>query len=155
MTKYFSVQRNYRNDKPSSKFQLTPPEEMIPAVWYAITLSRNNARIDTLNKGFSAYLAPLREHITPFMDYKLYSELSKTGKLHYHGICKFESYEDIFNFYFKIGHMLDTTICIKPIDDMDVWKKYYKKSKHFRFMYERANVPYRLVHTRKIQTLSV
>lgn len=62
---------------------------------------------------------------------EVYPELSKTGRLHYHGIVHFAEPKDIAQFYHNMWHKTDKqkmcNILIKPINDLDQWIEYIDK----------------------------
>lgn len=63
---------------------------------------------------------------------ELYPELSKTGRLHYHGTIWFNSTDEIINFYLNLPHTLKKcTIEIDTISNKDVWDDYCTKQIRF------------------------
>lgn len=68
---------------------------------------------------------------------RLYVEISKKGRLHYHGYMMIETEEELNEFYtYSIPKMISAgTICIKNIDDEKIWKDYcLKQAKYHKYI---------------------
>lgn len=90
--------------------------------WYAITINPPEACLYDYDDVFNK----VRESIKRLHgSYLLYTELSKIGRLHFHGICKFPT---------KLHLILDQMqlkefqICIKELLDLQDWLLYCQKN---------------------------
>lgn len=86
--------------------------------------SKESNRIRDVGRYFSTYL------VTLFTAHcEVYMEISRTGRLHFHGIITFNTTNDIRQFYIEAIHNLlkQCTIEIDTIKDMDIWRTYITK----------------------------
>jgi hypothetical protein len=68
-----------------------------------------------------------------FCDVKLYSEISRNGRLHCHGWIKFKDFKSVMLFYTNVVEEYKRVygfIEIDTIKDMQVWKTYCTKQQH-------------------------
>lgn len=63
--------------------------------------------------------------------YQLYQEVSRTGRLHWHGYLLFTEYEQITSFYVHDVHRLEmrSKIEVDTIKDLNKWEEYIQKQR--------------------------
>lgn len=77
-------------------------------------------------KFYEQWTVFLKKHVAAYADYKLHVEISRSGRLHMHGVIKFLSIKDFF--LYSIQKLQNRAqIEIDSIEDMDVWTKYITK----------------------------
>lgn len=116
------------------KAKIISPEEIILKTKYSFTLNPNDKRqyFEVTNR-----IHKLTEFIEqelleiPNVDVDVYMEVSRTGRLHFHGTIAFSTKESIVHFY--VNKMNDwLSFCnmeIAPLKDPDIWLTYCTKSK--------------------------
>lgn len=120
---------------PFTKTEIISPEEIILKEVYSITINPSDKRqyFDCIDR-VELLVEYMEKEIckVPNVDLKLHMEISRTGRLHFHGTISFNSYETITRFYkchihqwLEWGH-----INIDTIKDKEVWKTYCEKSKN-------------------------
>lgn len=66
------------------------------------------------------------------ISYKIYIELSASGRIHGHGWLWIEN--PVQFILFDIAKLIkENTVCIKPIDDPDKWQDYCTKQSHIMY----------------------
>lgn len=115
----------------NTKNEIPKLEDMRVGDIYAFTISPDDSRqyredIDRLPKSINLIKTTLK---SLSFEYKLYIELSPTGRIHGHGWIWIN---DPFSFLMYDVHTITkhNTICIKPIDDGDKWVDYCTKQSH-------------------------
>lgn len=114
--------------------QLLSPEVITPLVKYTLTMNPDDDhqfwgvddRIDAVLKYFKYQVKML----STLCNIDVYMEMSKTGRLHWHGTIEFKDYKGVKNFYlFQIHNMLKTMqIEMDTIADSEKWLTYCTKS---------------------------
>lgn len=75
------------------------------------------------------------------ISYKIYIELSPSGRIHGHGWLWIEN--PVAFVLFDIPTLLkENTLCIKPIDDPDKWLEYCTKQSHMMYLHDPLCKPY-------------
>jgi len=66
------------------------------------------------------------------IEFDLYGDVSRTGRIHYHGKIRFKTIDAIKKFYLKYIYKLSDKFQIEmdTIDDEEVWDEYCTKSHH-------------------------
>lgn len=110
------------------------PEQIKIDTEYAITINpsdehqyfRSSDRLKDFTNFWQTYIQNLQ------CDLVLHLEVSKLGRLHWHGLIKFPKQQNINNFYLNDIHNLTlrSMQLIKPITDSGKWQEYCQKSKH-------------------------
>lgn len=110
------------------------PEEVKVDIEYAITINPSDTyqyfsshdRIKEFTDFWQVYINTMACEI------KLCLEVSKMGRLHWHGIIKFHTQKNINTFYVSNIHALSLRCMhiIKPIASKADWDVYISKSKH-------------------------
>ncbi len=114
--------------KKKRKISVPPMELVTPQTNYALTVNLRVPNGKTLEYLWKIYVRWFYNNFKG-TNFKVYPELSCVGKLHFHGTVSFKSYEDIFKFYLSIQNMTAACMEIDSINDIDIWKQYYKKQK--------------------------
>lgn len=119
----------------TNKASIMSPEEIKLNDYYTLTLNPNDRhqyfedpkRIDKLTTFVECLILEC-----PNMDINIHMEISRKGRLHFHGIIKFCKIEHVLYFYLnKINEWLSYfQIEMDTIADLDVWNKYCIKSNH-------------------------
>lgn len=119
--------------------QVISPEEIELNRDYTITLAPNDVgqhwgthnRIETCKIQMSSLIQYFHKDI----DYLIYMEVSRTGRLHWHGTINFKSYESIVDFYVDRIHNLQNHMLIEidSIKDTEKWQLYCTKSQKMKF----------------------
>lgn len=114
--------------------QLPAPEAITIGVPYTFNYNPDDShqyfncadRLDKAKSYMTIWLAKLKPHI------RIHLELSKMGRLHWHGTIKFQNNAQVLEFFlFKIIQLTGNGhIEIDTISDMEEWSKYITKSKH-------------------------
>lgn len=127
------------------KHSLIAPEEVNPSATYTFTISPReqytNGSTNTILKQHLQNILSIINKLGTHKDYyfKLYPELSKTGRLHYHGIIRISN---PFNFFLNLQKVIDDcTMEIDTIEDPDVWTQYTQKQAH---LWKDVSYPYPL-----------
>ena len=110
------------------------PEEVKVGIDYAITINpsddyqyfKSEDRLKEFTEFWQIYIQTLQCQI------KLNLEVSKLGRLHWHGHIKFHTQKNINMFYINNVHALSlrSMHLIKPITEPEEWNTYISKSKH-------------------------
>jgi len=126
--------------------KLLPMELMETNKEYTLTINLPDTQINKpLKYHISRYIKWTLKHIKPYAQYKLYPELSKNGKLHYHGNISFNTNRNIFHFYLHLSDQRKkSAIEIDTISDPEKWNKYITKQKQYKPQYEELLLPYTL-----------
>lgn len=116
------------------KKTILEPQDIQIMVPYAITINFD-PKVTSHTPDFWKTLYTETEIInTLYCNYELYPELSRAGKLHWHGIITFNNDIEIAHFYATVIPKLlhnSRAIEVDTIDDLKYWKEYYcKKCKH-------------------------
>lgn len=123
--------------KDTSRCKCLDMEDIEINVEYAITINPSDKfqcfdymkRMDCFKKLFNEKIRPL----VSFGDMctQLYLEISKMGRLHYHGTIEFQNEEDIGEFFLNKIHLLidRTSFEIDTISDPEIWYDYCTKQK--------------------------
>jgi len=116
------------------KTPLISPEEIVLKQVYAITINPCDKRqyfdcTDRIIKLTEYMEQQLLE--VPNIDFKLWMECSRNGRLHFHGTICFPTYDSIKHYYvIQLHKWLELmNIEIKIINDIEVWQTYCTKSK--------------------------
>lgn len=115
----------------NTKTEIPKLEELQNHDIFAFTISPDDARqfwtdIDRLPKSINSLKSALKSQ---HFEYKLYIELSPTGRIHGHGWLWINN---PIGFVIHDVHNITNhnTICIKPIDNPDKWVDYCTKQSH-------------------------
>lgn len=117
--------------------QIIAPQDIQLEIEYSITVSPadtfqfwNQIDSERIKKATNHMQYIIRR--TPNIHYKLHLDVSRTGRIHWHGTIKFISVQAIREFYLEIIHRLleDHKIEIDTIKDAKVWHEYCTKIKH-------------------------
>lgn len=113
-------------------------------VKYALTMNCQDTA--TAITDYMSYYGVKLRIIVDDCQFELLPELSKKGRLHYHGTILFSRVVDIANFYYSLPSFTDRmTICIKEIDDPAVWNDYCTKQRHIMYPFmKNRRVPYKV-----------
>lgn len=121
--------------KTFAKAPILSPEKIVPLQMYSITLNPNDKRqffncsdrIEKLTKFMEDLLLEV-----PNIDFVLHMEVSRTGRLHFHGTIKFNTKESIKHFFvIQIHDWLEVLhIDIDNLLDPVIWTTYCTKSRH-------------------------
>lgn len=122
------------NGRLKPKDQLITPEELLINTKYSITLNPNDKR---QYFGLTDRISKLRQFIeqqlleVPNVKFYLHMEISKNGRLHFHGTVVFTTIESIKHFYImKVNEWQDYySIDMDTINDEKIWDAYCTKSK--------------------------
>ena len=128
----------------SKNINLLPIEKVIPNVVYTLTLSINHRICPNLKLLVNRYRRRLIKTFHPYCTYEVFPELSTIGRLHYHGVIKFDSISSIFMFYRNIYTIKDIHIEIDTIEDKDIWMKYVHKQSKYKSQYIDKECTYKL-----------
>lgn len=132
-----SVPKPYPNGE---KQHIVSPETIKLDVYYSITICPDDSRQFWKNEVRDMKVhGEYRNYIFSNYDISeyhvvLYQELSRTGRIHYHGKIKFLTMNSIHKFYLKQIHILQeyNIIEIDTIKDDKVWEEYITKYNHLR-----------------------
>lgn len=124
---------------------------MSPEVVYAFTLCLADDGGGPIGSRVSHTMAFLAKYIR-HCHYRLYPEISKVGRLHYHGYIWFNSYEEIFQFNLNtMAVITHDKSCDIEIDTINYefgdvyWYCYVRKMKHLLKPYFGKNkIKYRI-----------
>lgn len=124
-----------------------PIEQIDVLHMYAITINLSKVSGHPLTD-FEEYFK-MFHHLTKTLNLVLAvrPELSKTGRLHYHGTIQFlDNYSIVmfyYNKYFKQEVQKSVNVLIKPIGDYECWDKYCKKQRlHMKAFCTALNLKY-------------
>lgn len=107
------------------------PDKIIVGQEYALTVNADKVS-GNLQKDIETYLIIVKAITNHKTDLLLLPELSKTGRLHYHGKIKFNDEKSIGEFYLILHRNRSAYNClIKPIEDMKKWEEYIIKQRFF------------------------
>lgn len=116
------------------KYSCPKPEHLNTNTTYSISLSPSDRQQyyeskDRVCKFKTQWYGRFLIHLSPYASYDLYMEVSKEGRLHFHGTIQIK---DILNFYLiSIPFMRDNmTYEIDTIKDLAEWLKYCTKQAH-------------------------
>lgn len=145
-------------DYSRQKHVFPPMEEVSVGVAYALTLNIDH-KTDTMPVLVRKYCKWLNM-ITHLCEVSLYPELSKMGKLHYHGTISFKSILDIAEFYLNVPKFVEQgTVAMKvyfkteeddpKLTPEEVWTNYMLKQKvYMDALCRKWKVPYHLTNAR-------
>lgn len=136
------MRKRYSQKKQDFKIDVLDMEKIELNTFYTLTLNKAVLR-PTIMENIRDYQKIIARYIQNYASFILLPELSKVGKLHYHGMISFESYENIFFFYQNSLNM-GCAIEIDTIKDMDIWYTYITKQKKFASQYHRCLQPYKI-----------
>jgi len=140
---------SFKNSYEKSLNALPKYEDMKIGVEYALTVNVSDScewgppGLASANS-FNFDLVNVNRHIhqcylffTETMAYsdrihiRLHTEISRKGRVHFHGYIKFMDKEALFMFYGKVSHNLEFIMNIKvvPITDLEAWATYCTKQK--------------------------
>lgn len=133
-----------RKTSQKGETELIEPQNIKLGVPYAVTINFRSVPIpekyhDDHNCRDRWQVECLRQffnYFYPYCKYNLFMEISKKGRLHFHGTITFEHYSNVLGFYMKSLNKIDANICIKSIDDSVKWSEYCTKSKHLMELFE-------------------
>ena len=118
-----------------AKKNVISPEEYILDKDYSITINPCDrfqyfGDVDRINKLKKRYELLLLEY--PNVEHELYMEISRTGRLHFHGSIKFTSHKALLHYFLiHINEIMEVSnIDIDELKDPIVWMEYCRKSKH-------------------------
>lgn len=123
----------FDKNKSNPKHSLVSPEEVNPTLMYTFTISPREQYTHSKDLTLKKHLKNILKIINKLgthkdYQFKLYPELSSTGRLHYHGTIKITN---PFNFYLNLQKVIDDcTMEIDSIQDMETWAKYITKQEH-------------------------
>lgn len=128
-----------------SKFKIIKPEECLPNILYSFSYNPESQptvqRFYNISlKCFESWSQEIYEIFTSLRNctIRTYMEISKAGRLHFHGYIKIQ---DIVNFYFydlkKLKHY--GTFEIDFINDPLKWDLYIKKQKPYMELFCKVN----------------
>lgn len=116
------------------KAKIISPEDIALKTKYSFTLNPNDKRqyfdcTDRIEK-----LTEFMEHELleiPNVDIDMHMEISRNGRLHFHGTISFNTIDSIKHFYVVKMHPWQQfcNLVIETITDKDKWEEYCKKSK--------------------------
>lgn len=118
-------------------FKKTPiiePEKIKLNTEYTFTISPDDSMqywqepntLQRESKFYEQWTTFLFKHVMPYAEYKLNVEISRSGRLHMHGVIKFLSIKDFF-LYSIYKLMNRAQIEIDTIEDMETWTIYMHK----------------------------
>lgn len=107
---------------PAKNHDIISPEKIVIHQWYSYTL--NPPPLDDKWYNEIQTHAPLIRDSLNGLSYGLFPEISKTGRIHYHGAIWFPTKASIFLFYRKLP---DWQLSLDTIEDLDKWKNYCMK----------------------------
>lgn len=121
--------------KNNNKNNIVSPELIEVGTQYSFNFSpsddrqfwNNVDRIGSLKTYFTTFILKRSSmHIDAYM------EISRNGRLHFHGTCKFLKQEHIIEFFVDHLHYIQNNgiIEIDTISDLDKWLVYCRKSQH-------------------------
>lgn len=112
---------------------------------YAITLNipdlKGSIRLD-----HHTYIMLLRKKFAPIpgLSYRLYPEYSQTGRLHYHGIVRFNTII-AKNYWYEMIYKLDCNFKFDTIADPETWDTYITKQyEHMKPFFDKLKLDYEL-----------
>lgn len=118
-----------------NKKLIISPEMIKEGTQYALTISPSDKRqyfdcVDRIDKLTSHIEGLLLE--VPNVDFDMWMEVSRTGRLHFHGVICFKTKESIKHFYvIKINEWLSLhNLEMTTITDPKGWDEYCQKSSH-------------------------
>lgn len=125
--------------------KLLPFEKMSPNIKYAFTLNVASDGGGNLGERVANYIAFCKKYMQ-HCKFIIYPEISKIGRLHYHGYIWFSTYEDIFLFNMNVMPLLAT----EKYGDIEIdtiqqefgniyWYCYIRKMKHLMKPYMTKN----------------
>ena len=134
-----------KSHKKSIGFSVLPPEEILIDTQYTLTVN-----IADLHGQFDIDHSRLYHYAQRYLkgvaglEYRLYPEYSKRGRLHLHGIIEFKKEISIMCFYDNMMDMLSkSSIEIDTISEMQKWSEYIvKQEKYMRRYCEKKHVIY-------------
>lgn len=113
-----------------SPFECPSVEDISKDVTYAFTFNPSDGYQEwdqplRINR-FIDRMVPVFDKLSVTAEVEATLEISKGGRLHYHGIIKFKN---ILNFFVDTVYWLRTvgTYCIKEIEDVEKWTEYCGK----------------------------
>lgn len=123
-----------QNGTFKGKDKMISPEELLINTKYSITLNPNDKR---QYFGLTDRISKLRQFIeqqlleVPNVKFYLHMEISRNGRLHFHGTIVFTTIESIKHFYImKVNEWQDYyQIDMDTIKDEKIWNAYCVKSK--------------------------
>lgn len=124
---------------------IVSPETIKPLVWYTLTLNpcddlqylKAEDRVESLKSYFINWF--LKRHTC--FKCEVYMEVSRTGRLHFHGKIAWYNHVDIKTFFTIdiIDILSKFQMEIDSISDPEKWEVYITKSKHLKFPYIKSN----------------
>lgn len=129
------------------KKTILEPEKVAVDTWYTLSINldpklKHNHIIDgkhVINKGMFDRLQTEKAIIYDIINtinspkYALFPELSRTGRLHWHGVIRFNTELEIGIFYFRALPLLlkVANIEIDEVNDLELWKDYMMKGEGY------------------------
>lgn len=99
--------------------------------WYTFTINLSD-EFETLTQNVDQYKYFCKKYIHPYSEFQLYAELSKLGRLHYHGLIKFVEIEKLVDFYFSLRELYPLVAMeIDTISDPKKWDDYIFKQQKY------------------------
>lgn len=128
------------------------PEELVLDRTYALTI--NASKITSNFKGnVERYIEIVKLLMLHNTMINVYPELSRKGRLHYHGTITFTKLLGISNFYFQLYNLTDkVNVLIREIDDGNKWNAYCQKQ---RDVMEAACIHYAIKYVLNHNNLSL
>lgn len=128
---------NYAN---KDKYKIPPPEDIVINKIYSFTINPEKQ----YSKQLVGYLhndsdiVKLIKH--PSIKYELHREISKAGRIHYHGFIQFINERELLEIFIMVipKWMNNATFYIDTISDDTVWAEYCNKQKN---LWQLNNIP--------------
>lgn len=148
MTRTTPKKGNYNdyNNRPHKSLEM---ETVLEGMWYAMTINMKDLKGD-LRKDYDNYIRLLRLHFGHIIGLTMifHPELSQTGRMHIHGIVKFNNKTIIPEFYIAL-HNLKTGAAYEfdTIENLDSWKEYMLKQRpYMKSALAHLGLKYKLTH---------
>ena len=130
-----------KNTFSKPKYKSPSIEDIVPLKIYSFTI---NPEKQYYNKGAMRHISIIQD-VTDVLNkynnykYNLYMEISKNGRIHFHGTIHFE---DPWDFYYTIIYKLQqmSTYYIDTIEDQKVWNEYILKQQKYVPKYMKYNI---------------
>ncbi len=101
---------------------------------------------DRLEPWLNHYMLMMKSYILPYIDIiEMYPELSSSGRLHYHGIVRFNNIDQIFGWYFAHHKVVGLNMSLDLITDKKIWQTYiHKQEKYMSYVLKKVSHPYKV-----------
>lgn len=121
------------------KANIVSPENIMDGVAYTFNITPSDkaqfwGKTNRCEDNFRIYNDYLHSKLSSTIRYELYQELSRNGRIHYHGIIIFDELSAVHDFYANRIYWLqeNAIIEIDTCEDEEVWEKYCMKYQHLR-----------------------